>query len=312
MEIRDCFVIMPFSDSVTNTKDEWIEIFNEFFVPAWESFEVECHRTSVSRGSITKDIIERLFSGSIVLADLTDSNPNVMYELGVRHAFKKPSIMVKQKGTSIPFDVNDYNVFEYEFTPPGLRLFKTHIENVIEDVKKYPNKGDNPVWDFLNTESFTLGYYTIKQNILKLETLKEELVGNKEKCDIILGEIDKLGGSMSFTFFGSSISALGDAPRVYDSPVQSTPLQIYLERFFKNIQMDAMNHLRITRYVDFPEDDYTILNRINSYYQWCNFYSKNPITYVEGNEDQRINIMKDLIDRAVDIIDERISELEKT
>ena len=59
------------------------------------------------RGSITKDIIEKLFSASMVFADITDFNPNVMYELGVRHSFKKPSSIVieSRKSRNIPFDV---------------------------------------------------------------------------------------------------------------------------------------------------------------------------------------------------------------
>jgi hypothetical protein len=113
MELKDCFVIMPFSTSVSHTEEKWTEIFENFFKPAWNAFNIDCYRTKVPRGSITKDIIEKLYSASIVFADLTDSNPNVMYELGVRHTFKKPSVMVKARGSQIPFDVNVYNVFEY-------------------------------------------------------------------------------------------------------------------------------------------------------------------------------------------------------
>lgn len=115
---------------------EWEDIFTNLFKPAWGKFGIECCRANIKRGFITKDIIERLYSFSIVFADLTDSNPNVMYELGVRHPFKRSSIMVKQKHSVIPFDVNDYNVFEYENTTQGLQNLQFHIQNVLEDIKK--------------------------------------------------------------------------------------------------------------------------------------------------------------------------------
>jgi len=127
MEVKDCFVIMPFSRSKSHTEEKWTEIFDDFFKSAWNEFNIDCYRTNVPRGSITKDIIEKLYSASIVFADLTDSNPNVMYELGLRHTFKKPSVMVKAKRSKIPFDVNDYTVFEYEYTPKGLKKLKEHI-----------------------------------------------------------------------------------------------------------------------------------------------------------------------------------------
>jgi hypothetical protein len=56
-------------------------------------------------GSITRDLLSRLYRSDAVLADLTDLNPNVFYELGVRHALRAGTILIALKGTKPPFDV---------------------------------------------------------------------------------------------------------------------------------------------------------------------------------------------------------------
>src|SRR5207302_1901064 len=56
-------------------------------------------------GMITTQIIQHLIDDAIVVADLTDSNPNVFYELAIRHSFRRPVIQLIQVGQKIPFDV---------------------------------------------------------------------------------------------------------------------------------------------------------------------------------------------------------------
>jgi hypothetical protein len=56
-------------------------------------------------GSITEDIIRLLDEADLVIADLTGRNPNVVYELGVRHTINKPTIQTTDKGQDLPFDL---------------------------------------------------------------------------------------------------------------------------------------------------------------------------------------------------------------
>lgn len=56
-------------------------------------------------GVINHQIIQRLLYSDLVVADLTDHNPNVFYELAVRHAAKKPFIQIIDENQGIPFDV---------------------------------------------------------------------------------------------------------------------------------------------------------------------------------------------------------------
>ena len=101
---------MPFSATKSCTEQEWTEIFEKVFKPAIEEAGLgyECRRSNATRGNIVAGIIRDLNDAHIVLADLTDRNANVFYELGVRHALSDRSIIVAQQRDDIPFDISNY------------------------------------------------------------------------------------------------------------------------------------------------------------------------------------------------------------
>jgi len=303
MEIKDCFIIMPFSKTKSHSEEEWTELYEEFFKPAWNEFNILCHRAEVSRGSITKDIIEKLFSASMVFADITDFNPNVMYELGVRHSFKKPSSIVieSRKSRDIPFDVRDYNIFKYTYSVPGLRKLKNHINEVIRDIEQYPNKSDNPVWDFLSAGGFIIDYCRKTEDIQRLRALKEELEFNLDRCSDFVNKISSIKISKNFQ----------DWTRNKPSEEDEQELQMRMEEFYPVIRNDALTHLKITRYVSFPQEDWYVLDDIDKFFRWCNCFSNNlaAASFYEC-EKQRIDEIREIIQKCILIIDRRISELE--
>lgn len=63
-------------------------------------------------GSITPQMIRRLVDAPVVVADLTGRNPNCYYELGVAHAFGRPTVTLVSQITQLPFDVKDLRMIE--------------------------------------------------------------------------------------------------------------------------------------------------------------------------------------------------------
>ena len=57
-----------------------------------------------SPGLITRQIVTHLIESDLVIADLSGHNPNVFYELALRHALKKPFVQMIHKGEDLPFD----------------------------------------------------------------------------------------------------------------------------------------------------------------------------------------------------------------
>ncbi|MEI7870192.1 MAG: hypothetical protein WCI11_20090 [Candidatus Methylumidiphilus sp.] len=68
---------------------------------------------------VINDIINNLSESSIVLAEISEKNANVYYELGLAHAFGKPTLLMATKGTSLPFDVGAHRCIFYENTIAG-------------------------------------------------------------------------------------------------------------------------------------------------------------------------------------------------
>ena len=120
--------------------------------PAIESAGLDyvCRRSVATRGNIVGTIIQDLNDSHIVLADLTDRNANVFYELGVRHALKDRSILIAQKEEDIPFDLRAYAYHVYGWkTPEDKKTLADKIHLLLMDIDSKPNRPDNPVSDFL-------------------------------------------------------------------------------------------------------------------------------------------------------------------
>ena len=106
------FVLMPFTRAESrNGKYQALTVgeLNTVFELIQEALQ-STHdvRRSDSVGDILKDIVLCLDRADLVVADLTSLNPNVMYELGIRHGFCKKTILLTQDRTEIPFDIASY------------------------------------------------------------------------------------------------------------------------------------------------------------------------------------------------------------
>src|SRR4051794_16675899 len=97
-----CFVIRPFSPLMQNVWDLAIKPAVEAAgLKPWDGQE-----SSLGTNVIHRDISRLVWNSTLIVADLTDRNPNVMYELGLAHAAKKPTILLLEEGDLPPLDVS--------------------------------------------------------------------------------------------------------------------------------------------------------------------------------------------------------------
>jgi hypothetical protein len=87
-----------------------------FTEPEWEVVRADDEN---SPDSITSQVIDRIVKSTLIVADLSDHNPNVFYELAVAHGYKRPVIHMMKDGQAIPFDVVDQRVIYYDLTDPA-------------------------------------------------------------------------------------------------------------------------------------------------------------------------------------------------
>jgi len=141
------FVILPFVErDPKHPKGFFAEVLRSIITPAAKDFKV---KTANRQGSdvIQSTIITDLIEADLVIADLTEHNPNVMFELGVRMAQDKPVVLMKAEGTGPLFDVdNMLRVFEY-----SPNLWATTVEKDMPNLRDFikgawENKGSTKTY----------------------------------------------------------------------------------------------------------------------------------------------------------------------
>ena len=117
-----CGVVMPISSIDGCNESHWADVL-EIISEAIEDAEFEANLVSNADdvGIIHKRIIQNLYENPIVVCDVSGKNPNVMFELGMRLAFDKPTIIIKDDSTSYSFDTSAIEHLEY---PRDLRFSK--------------------------------------------------------------------------------------------------------------------------------------------------------------------------------------------
>jgi hypothetical protein len=133
-EIRTCFVLMPF-------KEPFNTYYREVYVPAIESAQLKPVRVDdlFRAGPIVKEIWESIVKAQMLLADLTDRNANVFYELGLAHAVGRPVILMTQNMDDVPFDLRHLRHLVYNTVRPAWAAeLKTDLAKAISQTLEDP------------------------------------------------------------------------------------------------------------------------------------------------------------------------------
>jgi hypothetical protein len=149
---RTVFYVTPIGSDGSAQRKHSDLFLSTLVEPALESFELKVVRADGidKPGTITKQIIELLLKARLVIADLSFHNPNVFYELAIRHMTRKPVVQLIQKSDSIPFDVSQMrtividNTDIYTFTPK-IEFYRSEIANQVRRSLEEPDAADNPV-----------------------------------------------------------------------------------------------------------------------------------------------------------------------
>lgn len=123
------FVIMCFDKRLTIVYEKVIRII-------LKSYDIDCIRADEIRkvGNIVKQIEEEIQKCDLIVCDLTYSNPNVFFELGIAHCLNKNIIHITQEPSNIPFDVNNIRMIPYEDTKEGLLDLRDTFSEFVKDL----------------------------------------------------------------------------------------------------------------------------------------------------------------------------------
>jgi len=110
-----CFVIMPIADPDGYDKGHFTKVYEDIFKPACRDAGFEAVRADEVKQTnlIHLDILQKLIESPMAICDLSSRNPNVLFELGLRQAFDKPTVLVQEVGTPRIFDIAPLRYTEY-------------------------------------------------------------------------------------------------------------------------------------------------------------------------------------------------------
>ena len=142
-----CFVMSPIGDEGTETRVRADQVLHYLIEPAVGHFNCSAIRADdmPTPGMITPQIIERVLESPLVVADLTDHNPNVFYELAIRHAVRKPFIQMIDKSQRLPFDVAGARTVFYDLTLEGAASAVQKIKDQIGALENNPSDLVTPI-----------------------------------------------------------------------------------------------------------------------------------------------------------------------
>lgn len=167
-----CFVISPIGDEGSKTRIRSDKILKHIISPAATKCGYTIERADLisKPGIITSQIIQHIVQDALVVADLTDHNPNVFYELALRHALKKPVVQIIQSGQSMPFDLASTRTIKVDHTDlDSAENAKEEIVKQIGAVEQDATEVDNPI-------SVALDLQLLRQSDKPLEKSIAEII----------------------------------------------------------------------------------------------------------------------------------------
>jgi len=152
-----CFYVTPIGDEDSEERRHADVFLSSIVEPAVEALERDFRVVRADHiehpGLITAQVIEHLFRSALVVADLSFHNPNVFYELALRHASGKPTVLISRTADSLPFDVSDVRTVQLDTTDiwgfvPQMGTWRAEITRQARRALEDNHGGANPLATF--------------------------------------------------------------------------------------------------------------------------------------------------------------------
>lgn len=245
---KTCGIIIPISIHPDYPSGHWMDVLN-IIKQAIEETDFEPKLVSEDEvvGLIHERIVTNIYNNEIVVCDVSSKNPNVMFELGLRLAFDKPTIIIKDDKTSYSFDTG---VIEHITYPSSLRF--SQIVKFKDDLKRRINatyeKSKEPGFSpFLKNFGRTMKSANLNETqIPAFEFLVEKIEGISKEIQLLRSDQKNIevfnskympianAGSVAKEFFPSKKRATPILPNEFYSKIGSStinPFQAFEDIF---------------------------------------------------------------------------------
>jgi len=140
---NDAFVILPF-------EEEFEKLYHDKIVPLLEdnNYSVMKADSLAAQRNIIEDIVNGIVNADLIIADLTGTNPNVFYELGIAHGLGIPTVLIAQDIEELPFDLSAYKTIEYSLRYDKIEEFCEELSEICSGHKEGEIEFGSPVSDY--------------------------------------------------------------------------------------------------------------------------------------------------------------------
>ncbi len=228
--MKKCFIICPIGSEESDTRKRSDMLFKHVISPVCKECNFEPVRIDKenTHGPITDKIFKHLKEDDLVIADLTENNPNAFYEMGYRAALGKPSIHLMTKDSPIPFDVSTIRSFSYDLA--DLDSVEEIKSRLIQTIKSIDFDSVESEKDAVATNVNMINAQML-QEIFKIQDSIAKLSANIEAKDS--AAVSVLADKLANTSTKSADTVLMETllPRFLENPEQLLKLAEIADKF---------------------------------------------------------------------------------
>lgn len=183
-EKRKCFIITPIGEENDSIRRHIEGIIDVVIMPVMkDDYDIQVAHRLFEMGSINRQIIELIYKSDLVIANLTGTNPNVMYELAFRHTLGLPVITIAEKGTKLPFDVSTERTIFYTNDLHGVLDIQEELKRYLSQIDFNSGRTSGPIHDYLDSVELKNLIFSNNQSkdtaeILELIVKRLEIIEN--------------------------------------------------------------------------------------------------------------------------------------
>lgn len=194
---KTCFVIMPIADHPDYAPGHFDRVYNHLIKPACEMAGYKTLRADDAKAShmIMFDILKKIVECDMAICDLSSKNANVFYELGLRQAFNRKTILITDSITKTPFDITGFRYVKYS---ESLRV--DTVKNDTLEINAMLQETDSAADDDINSIVNLLRIQPAKVNTIELnshESILFDLIKNLDN------KISRIAENNNSTFSSS-------------------------------------------------------------------------------------------------------------
>jgi len=177
---KTCFVAMPF-------KETFDKVYKYAIKEAIEQAGYECLRADelACGGNILNNIVQNIKNSQFIIVDMTTHNPNVMYELGLAHAWEKKVLLLIEEDSDVPTDLSANFIVKYQDPNDSeyCHKLKNKIIKSIQSFEQGKTDFGNPVIDHAIRKEKAQVFENVKKSNEELSEKSQQSIKQHSKTD---------------------------------------------------------------------------------------------------------------------------------